>query len=163
MQYFTYKVDIEFNKEKNISVFVFIETCLGSPQNTITIMKILVSCHFSLLNAFFIQEIEQSIELLCKYAHHKWKMGSGPIVEFGFIKAMVEKQLSSYMMFIIYIMANSTNFTYYRKLETNIQDVVIRHHFLIKGFKSKVGTIYVVTFIFIMSLKCHFGNQGHSH
>lgn len=45
-------------------------------------------------------------------------MGSDPIVELGFIKAMVEKQLSSYMMFIIYIMANLTNFTYYRKLET---------------------------------------------
>jgi hypothetical protein len=51
-------------------------------------------------------------------------MGSDPIVEFGFIKSMVEKQLSFYIMFIIYVMANSTNFTYYRKLETNIQDVV---------------------------------------
>jgi uncharacterized protein YegJ (DUF2314 family) len=109
------------------------------------------------------QEIVQSIELLCKHAHHKWKMGSDPIVEFGFIKAIVEKQLSSYMMFIIYIMANSTNFTYYNKLKTNIQDVVIRHHFWIKGFKSKGGTMYVVTFIFIMNLKCHVGNQGHSH
>jgi hypothetical protein len=45
-------------------------------------------------------------------------MGSDLVVEFGFIKAMVEKQLSSYMMFIVYIIANSTNFTYYRKLET---------------------------------------------
>jgi hypothetical protein len=90
-------------------------------------------------------------------------MGSDPIVEFGFIKAMVEKQISSYMMFIIYVMANSTNFTYYRKLETNIQDVVTRHHIWIKGFKSKGGTIYVITLVFIMSLKCHVGNQGHSH
>lgn len=90
-------------------------------------------------------------------------MGNDLIVEFGFIKAMVEKQLSFYMMFIICVMANSTNFTYYRKLETNIQDVVIRHHILIKGFKSKRGTIYVVTFVFITSLKCHVGNQGHSH
>ncbi len=81
-------------------------------------MTILVSCHSSLLNAFLIQEIVQSIKLLCKHVHHKWKMGSDLVVEFGFIKAMVEKQLSSYMMFIIYIMANSTNFTYYRKLET---------------------------------------------
>jgi hypothetical protein len=126
-------------------------------------MTILASCHSSLLSAFLIQEIVQSIESLCKCAHHKWKMGSDPIVEFGIIKAMIEKQLSSYVTFIIYVMANSTNFTYCRKLKTNIQDVVMRHHILIKGFKSKGGTIYAVTFIFVMSLKCHVGNQGHSH
>ncbi len=137
MQCFTYKTYIEFNKEKNIShqVFAFIETCLGNLQSTLTIMTILLSCLCSLVNAFFIQEIVQSKELLCKHMHHKWKISSDPIVEFGFIKTMLEKQLSSYMIFIIYIMANSTNFTYYRKLKTNIQDVFIRHHILIKGFK----------------------------
>jgi len=71
-------------------------------------------------------------------------MGSDPIVEFGFIKSMVEKQLSFYIMFIIYVMANSTNFTYYRKLETNIQDVVKGTAFWLKDSSQK-GAPYMLS------------------
>jgi hypothetical protein len=43
---------------------------------------------------------------------------------FDFIKARIEKHLSSSMLHIICTMANLANLTYSGKLETTIQDVV---------------------------------------
>ncbi len=71
---------------------------------------------------------------------------------FDFIKAKVEKHLSSSMLPTIYTMANSTSFTYFKKLKESNRDVVTRHHILVKGFKSKGGAIHAATFDFIVSL-----------
>jgi hypothetical protein len=71
---------------------------------------------------------------------------------FEFIKAKVEKHLSSSMLPTICTMANSTNFTYSRKLEESTRNLVPRHHILVKGFKSKEGAIHVVAFYFIVNL-----------
>jgi hypothetical protein len=71
---------------------------------------------------------------------------------FDFIKAKVEKHLSSSTLPTIYTMANSTSFTYFGKLRENIQDVITRHHILVKGFKSKGGAIHTIAFYFIVSL-----------
>jgi hypothetical protein len=48
----------------------------------------------------------------------KWVMSL--LCNFNFIKTKVKKHLSSSTLLIIYTMANSTNFTYSRKLEGNI-------------------------------------------
>jgi hypothetical protein len=71
---------------------------------------------------------------------------------FDFIKAKVEKHLSSSTLPIICTMTNSTNFTYSGKLETNIQDVVTSCHMRIKRLVSKGGTLQDVAFDFIVRL-----------
>jgi hypothetical protein len=71
---------------------------------------------------------------------------------FDFIKAKVDKHFSSSTLPTTYTMANSTNFTYFGKLEENTQDVITRHHILVEGFKSKGGAIHIVAFDFIVSL-----------
>jgi len=48
-------------------------------------------------------------------------------------------------------MASSTNFTYPRKLKTNIRDVITRHHMRVKGLVSKGGSIQDVAFDFIVN------------
>jgi hypothetical protein len=68
------------------------------------------------------------------------------------MKAKVEKHLSSSTLPIICAITNSTNFTYFGKLDVNIQNVVTRHHIIIEGLVSKGGTIHVVAFDFIMNL-----------
>jgi hypothetical protein len=70
---------------------------------------------------------------------------------FDLVKAKVEKHFSSSMLPIIYTMASSTNLTYSRKLETNIRDVVTRHHIFANGLVSKGGTIQAVAFDLIVS------------
>jgi hypothetical protein len=80
---------------------------------------------------------------------------------FDFIKAKVEKHLSSSTLPIIFTMANSTNFVYSRKLEIDIQDVVTRCHMWVKGLVSKGGTIQDVAFDFIVRLNCSTGSQDH--
>jgi hypothetical protein len=75
---------------------------------------------------------------------------------FDFIKAKVEKHFSSSTLPTICTMANSTNFTYFEKLEENIRNVVTRCHILVKGFKSKGGAIHVVAFDFIVSLNMFY-------
>jgi hypothetical protein len=79
-------------------------------------------------------------------------VGSEPIQNFDFIKAKVENHLSSSMLPTICTMANSTNFTYFRKLKESIQNVVTMCHILVKRFKSKGDAIHVTTFDFIVSL-----------
>jgi hypothetical protein len=69
-----------------------------------------------------------------------------------FIKAKVEKQGSSSTLPTTCTIASSTNFTYSRKLETRIQDVVTRHHILVRRFVSKGGGHACVTFDFIVNL-----------
>jgi len=69
-----------------------------------------------------------------------------------FIKAKIMKHFSSSTLPTIYTMANSINFTYPRKLEKNIRNIVTRHHILVKGLKSKGGAICIATFDFIVSL-----------
>jgi hypothetical protein len=76
-------------------------------------------------------------------------VGNEPVQNFDFIKAKVEKRLSSSMLPTICTMANSTNFTYFRKLKESIRNVVTRCHILVKGFKSKGGAIHVIAFDFI--------------
>ncbi len=71
---------------------------------------------------------------------------------FDFIKAKVEKHLSSSMLPTIYTMANSASFTYFRKLKESNRDIVTRHHILVQGFKSKGNAIHVAAFDFIVSL-----------
>jgi hypothetical protein len=71
---------------------------------------------------------------------------------FDFIKAKIEKHLSSSTLSNICTMTNLTNFTYSRKLKTNIQNVFTRHHMWIKGLMSKGGTIQDVTFDFVVNL-----------
>jgi hypothetical protein len=58
-------------------------------------------------------------------------------------------------------MVNSTNFPYSRKLEINIQEVVIRCHILdYTSLLTKIsdigGPMHVATFYFIMSLNMPF-------
>jgi replication fork clamp-binding protein CrfC len=79
-------------------------------------------------------------------------VGSEPIQSFDFIKTKVKKHISSSMLPIIYTMANSTSFTYFRKLKESIQNFVTRCHILVKGFKSKGGAINAIAFYFIVSL-----------
>jgi hypothetical protein len=71
---------------------------------------------------------------------------------FDFIKAKVEKHLSSSMLPTIYTMANLASFTYFKKLKESNQNVVTRRHILVKGFKSKGGAIHVAAFDFIVCL-----------
>jgi len=79
-------------------------------------------------------------------------VGSEPILKLDFIKAKVKKHLSSSMILTICTMANSTNFTYFGKLEENTQNPFTSHHILVTRFKSKGGVIHVVAFNFIVSL-----------
>ncbi len=69
-----------------------------------------------------------------------------------FIKARIEKQCSSPTMPTTCTIASSTNFTYSRKLEIRIRDVVTRCHIMVKGFVSKGGAMHVATFDFIVNL-----------
>jgi hypothetical protein len=71
---------------------------------------------------------------------------------FDFIQARVEKHLSSSTLYIICTMANLTNLTYSGKMETNIRDVVTRHHILVNGLVSKGGTIQAAAFDLIVTL-----------
>ncbi len=71
---------------------------------------------------------------------------------FDFIKTKVEKHLSSSTLPIIYTMTNLANLMYSRKLGTNIQNAITRHHILVNGLVSKRGTIQVVAFDLIVSL-----------
>lgn len=50
-------------------------------------------------------------------------------------------------------MIDSANFTYSRKLQTSTQDVVIRHHILVKRLMSKGGAMHVITIDFIVKLE----------
>jgi hypothetical protein len=68
------------------------------------------------------------------------------------MKAKVEKHMSSSTLPTICAITNSANFTYSKKLNVNIQNVVTKHHILIEGLVSKGGTIHVVAFNFIMNL-----------
>jgi hypothetical protein len=70
----------------------------------------------------------------------------------NFIKAKIMKHFSSSTLPTIYTMANSINFTYFKKLEENTWDIITRHHILVKGLKSKGGAICTTTFDFIVSL-----------
>jgi hypothetical protein len=80
---------------------------------------------------------------------------------FDFIKAKVKKHLSSSMLPTIYTIANSSSFTYLRKLKDSNWKVVTRHYILVKGFKSKGGAIHAPTFYFIVRLNM-FGWQSRS-
>jgi hypothetical protein len=71
---------------------------------------------------------------------------------FDFVKAKVEKHLSSSILPTICTIANSTSFTYFGKLEDSTQNVITRCHILVKGFKSKGSAIYTITFDFIVNL-----------
>lgn len=72
---------------------------------------------------------------------------------FDFIKSKVKKHMSSSTSPTICAITNSTNFTYSRKFNANVQNVVTRHHILIEGLVSKGGTIHVVAFNFIVNFE----------
>ncbi len=80
-----------------------------------------------------------------------WVMSLFPNV--NFIKARTEKHLSSSTLFITYTMGNSIGFTYLGKLENTIQDVVTRHHILVKSIQEflyhDIFCIHVVGFAII--------------
>jgi ABC-type nickel/cobalt efflux system permease component RcnA len=111
---------------------------------------ILVSWSSPLLNTFGIWEIWQSVKLLCKHAHNKWHMSSEPIVDFKLHKNQHRK--TPFIFQVACTMTNSTNFTYSRKLQTSTQDVVIKHHILVKILMSKGGAMHFITFNFIVDL-----------
>jgi hypothetical protein len=75
---------------------------------------------------------------------------------FEFMKAKVEKHMSSSTLLTICVITNSPNFTYSKKFNVNIQNVVIRHHIIIEGLVSKGGTIHVVAFNFIVNLNMSY-------
>ncbi len=58
---------------------------------------------------------------------------------FDFIKARIEKHLSTSMLPTIYTVVNLANSTYFGMLETSTQDVITRCHILVKGFKTNGG------------------------
>ncbi len=75
---------------------------------------------------------------------------------FDFMKTKVKKHMSSSILPTICAITNSTNFTYFGKVDANIQNVVTRHHILIEGLVSKGGTIHHVVFDFIMNLNMSY-------
>ncbi len=65
------------------------------------------------------------------------------------------EHLSSSTLPTICTMANLISFTYSRKLETNVQDVIPRCHILVKGLVSKGGAIHVaLDFILSLNMPC---------
>ncbi len=71
--------------------------------------------------------------------------GNEPIVKLDFIKVRIDKHISTSMLPTTCTMVNLANFTYFGMLETNTQDVIIRCHILVKGFKTKGGnTCYCI-------------------
>jgi hypothetical protein len=66
--------------------------------------------------------------------------------------ANIEKQRSSFTLLTICTMAILANFTYFRKLHIRTQDVVIKHHILVKGLMSKGGAMHAASFDFIINL-----------
>jgi hypothetical protein len=111
---------------------------------------ILVLCSSPLLNTFGIWEVWQNVELLCKHAHNKWHMSSEPIVELKLHKNQHRK--TPFIFHVACTMTNSVNFSYSRRLQTSTQDVVIRHHILVKGLMSKGGAMHAIEFNFIVNL-----------
>ncbi len=77
----------------------------------------------------------------------------------NFIKARTEKHLSSSTLFITCTTVNSIGFTYSWKLENNIQDVVTRHHILVKSIQEflyhDIFCIHFVGFAIIESYLRH--------
>jgi hypothetical protein len=102
-----------------------------------------------LFNTFYVWKILQSIKFYMRTSA-RWVVNL--FQSFEFIKAKVDKHISSSTLPTIYTMANSSNFTYFGKLEESTQDAITRHHILVKGFKSKGGAIHIVAFDFIVSL-----------
>jgi len=66
---------------------------------------------------------------MCKHAHNmhtthgRWVMNM--LQKFDFIKATITKHLSSFVLPIIYTMANSINFTYLKKFHIFEQALLI--------------------------------------
>jgi len=56
----------------------------------------------------------------------RWVMNL--LQSFDFMKAKVKKHMSSSTLPTICAITNLANFTYFGKLNANIQNVVIRHH-----------------------------------
>jgi hypothetical protein len=151
--FLTCKISIEFNKIKckNKHIFAFAKIGLTITQHVLPNHHvILVLCYSPLLNTFGIWEVWQSVELLCEHARNKWHMSSEPIVEFELHKNQHRK--TPFIFHVACTMTNSANFTYSRRLQTNTQDVVIRHHILVKGLMSKGGAMHVIAFNFIVNL-----------
>ncbi len=119
-------------------------------QYYLTIKTLSMLCCFPLFNALCIWEILQNVKPLCKHAH-KWHMGSEVVLEFWLYKNQHKKHLSSSTLSTIYTKANSTNFTF-KETITNVQDVMTKHHNMVKELISKCGAMHIVAFNFIVDL-----------
>jgi hypothetical protein len=86
-----------------------------------------------------------------------WVMSLLPNV--NFIKARIEKHLSSSTLFITCTMVNSIGFTYSWKLKNNIQDVVTRHQILVKSSQEFLyHDIFRIHFVGFAIIESYFKN-----
>jgi DMSO reductase anchor subunit len=78
---------------------------------------------------------------------------------YDFIKYWSWKVFFISTLSIICTMANSTNFTYSRKLERNIQNVITNHNILVKGFISTGAPSILLQSISLWIWTCPISNQ----
>jgi hypothetical protein len=117
---------------------------------TLAIITIAMVGTFPLLNAFFVWEIMYRIKANMCTMSGKWVVNL--LWNLDFINAKVEKHLSSSTLPTTFTITNLANLTYLGKSVTKMQDVVTKHHILIKGFISKGGAKQFVAFDFIVNL-----------